>query len=132
MIIAIDFDGTIVDHQYPDIGDEVPGAIETIKALALAGHQLILYTMRSDKPEAKEFTLTAAIEFCQWRGVIFNAVNVNPQQKEWTASPKVYAQIYIDDAALGCPIRENPRMGGRPYVDWHAVGRLLRKRGALP
>lgn len=115
-IIAIDFDGTIVDHRYPDIGAAVPGAISYLKQFQEAGAKLILWTMRSGQ------TLHEAIAYCKGNGVEFWGINENPDQKEWTESPKAYAQIYIDDAAFGCPLRENPRAGGRPYVDWDIVG----------
>ena len=52
-------------------------------------------------------------------------VNENPTQKEWTASPKVYAQIYIDDCAFGCPLKMDPAIGDKPFVDWTAVEKNL-------
>jgi len=129
MIIAIDFDGTIVEHIFPEIGEEVPGAISTLKKLLKGGHKLILWTMRSDvvapKSENPEINatpgkyLTEAVEWCRERGIEFWGVNENPEQKNWTSSPKVYAHIYIDDAALGCPLIHPEK--GRSYVDWEAV-----------
>jgi hydroxymethylpyrimidine pyrophosphatase-like HAD family hydrolase len=116
LIVAIDFDGTIVDHRYPDVGPEVPGAIRWMKSLQEAGAKLILWTMRDGE------TLAEAVAFCRGKGVEFWDVNANPGQRSWTQSPKVYAHIYIDDAAFGCPLRENPRAGGRPFVDWDTVG----------
>lgn len=115
MQIAVDFDGTIVAHEFPEIGAPVPGALETLRWLREEGHVLYLWTMRSGE------SLQAAVDWLAGHGITFNAVNQNPMQQTWTASPKLYAQIYIDDAALGCPLRENPKMGGRPYVDWDAV-----------
>lgn len=122
MIICVDFDGTIVDHRYPDIGNPVPDAFYWIKEFQLAGAKVILYTMRSDGRKEDGDTLKAAVDFCEKLGVTFWGVNNNPEQKAWTDSPKVYANLYIDDAAFGCPLRENPRMGSRPYVDWSIVG----------
>ena len=131
MIIAIDFDGTIVDHRFPDIGAEVPGAIAALREFQEAGARLILWTMRSDmvapnkrSPEghsADRNYLTEAVEFCRARGVTFWGVNANPEQADWTGSPKQYAHLYIDDAAFGCPLRDHPRMGSRPCVDWERV-----------
>lgn len=121
MIIAIDFDGTLVDHRFPDIGDEVAGAFEWLKRFQEAGAKLILWTMRSDSQECGP-VLTQAVEFCRSRGVEFWSVNGNPQQSSWTQSPKCYAHIYVDDAAFGCPLREFPRSGSRPVVDWELVG----------
>ena len=120
MIIAIDFDGTIVDHRYPDIGNEVPGAIKWIKAFQEAGAKIFLWTMRSDG-DSEGDVLTQAVEWCRDRGLEFWGVNENPGQN-WSISKKQYAHVYIDDAAYGCPLRENVRMGGKPYVDWEVVG----------
>lgn len=121
MNVAVDFDGTIADHVFPDIGKPVPGAFKWLKRLQKAGARLILWTMRSDGQKHGD-VLTAAVEFCREHGIEFFGVNGNPEQATWTTSPKAYAQVYIDDAAFGCPLRENPRAGGRPYVDWEQVG----------
>lgn len=120
MIIAIDFDGTIADHIYPDCGEPVPGAIEWIKKFIEAGAKIILWTMRSDHIHGP--TLTDAIQFCNDNGIELFGVNNNPFQSDWTTSPKAYANLYIDDLAFGCPLKENPRYGGQPYVDWDIVG----------
>lgn len=131
MKIAIDFDGTIADHRYPDIGAPVPGAFLWLKRFQEAGAKLILYTMRSDSPKDGP-TLTQAVDFCRRNGVEFFGVNTDPGQSSWTSSPKAYAQIYIDDAALGCPLRENSRAGGRPMVDWEIVGPAVMKELERP
>lgn len=124
MIIAVDFDGTIVEHDYPNIGRPVPGAIRTLRELALHEHNLILWTMRSDT------TLQEAVSYLSDAGIKLWGVNSNPTQGTWTNSPKQYAQIYIDDAALGCPlIRKSSK---RAYVDWDAVRKHLVEMGALP
>lgn len=119
--IAVDFDGTICDHVFPDIGKPVPGAFEWLAKFQEAGARLILFTMRSDGQQNGD-VLTHAVEFCRENGIEFFGVNRNPEQDTWTDSPKAYAHVYIDDAAFGCPLRDNPRAGGRPYVDWDAVG----------
>lgn len=115
-IIAVDFDGTIVDHQYPEVGGPVPGAIKWLREFQMSGASLILWTMRSGEE------LDTAVDYCRACGVTFWGVNRNPGQHMWTDSPKAYAHAYIDDAAFGCPLRENPRSGGRPWVDWDQVG----------
>lgn len=120
-IIAVDFDGTIVDHMYPKIGNEVPGAFRWLKELQKY-FKLILLTMRSDNE------LEEAVKYCKDNGVEFWSINDNPDQKSWTTSRKVYAHFYIDDAGIGCPLRENPRMNGRPYVNWDIVGEILLKK----
>ncbi len=114
MDIAIDFDGTIVKHEFPRMGDVLPKAFEWMKKFEDAGARLLLNTMRSDE------YLNAAVECCRENGIEFFGVNHNPEQDSWTSSPKVYAQLYIDDAAFGCPLVHEA--GSRPYVDWDIVG----------
>ena len=69
MIIAVDFDGTIVEHKYPEIGRELPFAIETLKKLQQERHRLILWSVREGK------LLQEAVDFCRERGLEFYAVN---------------------------------------------------------
>jgi len=97
MIIAVDFDGTIVEHKYPAIGRIRPFAFETLKALQSKKHQLILWSHRS----AGE--LEAAVIFCREQGLEFYAVNKNCPEEEWNAndSRKILADVYIDDRNLG-------------------------------
>lgn len=128
MIIAVDFDGTIVEHRFPDIGSPVPGAFAWMKRFQELGAKLILWTMRSDGREQRhggepgDF-LANAVEFCRKNGVEFLSHNSNPSQVSWTDSPKCYAHAYIDDAAVGCPMRV---MGsGRSVVDWDKVGPIV-------
>ena len=100
MIIAVDFDGTIVTHKYPAMGKVIPFAIKTLKLLQKKGHKLILWTYRSGKD------LDKALEFCKKRGLTFYAVNNNFDGEEFdnTYSRKIYADIYIDDRnLLGLP-----------------------------
>lgn len=125
IVVAVDFDATCVDHRYPDRGRSVPGAARVLRRLTGAGHRLILLTMRSGP------TLDAAVEWFHGLDIPLWAVNENPEQKTWTESPKVYANLYIDDAALGCPLVE---LGGfkRPCVDWEEVERILEARGLIP
>ena len=120
MIIAIDFDGTIVKHEYPNIGEEVSRAIFWIKKFQEEGAKIILYTMRSDEK------LQAAVNYCEKNGIDLWGVNKNPDQYKWTNSNKVYAHAYIDDAAFGCPLI-SPRKG-RPYADWQKIGPDMMKK----
>lgn len=124
MVIAIDFDGTCVEHDYPAIGMEVEGAVDTLRALNKRGHRLILYTMRSGEK------LEAALKWFKDRKITLWAVNRNPEQEEWTESPKVYADIYIDDSALGCPIMFIDGVR-RPVVKWAKVRTQLEFDGVL-
>lgn len=118
LIIAVDFDGTCVEHDYPAVGLDVEGAAETLRALNKRGHRLILYTMRSG---AK---LEAAQRWFKQHNIELWSVNRNPEQEEWTESPKVYAHYYIDDSALGCPIMFIDGVR-RPVVNWAKVREQL-------
>ena len=97
MIIAVDFDGTIIEHRYPQIGKEKLLAFETLKALQKQGHLLILWTFRSGKE------LDEAVEFCANHGLEFYAVNKNfPEEKfDESISRKINADVYIDDRNVG-------------------------------
>jgi len=97
LIIAIDFDGTIVEHRYPAIGRTRPLAFQTLKALQANGHRLILWSHRAGKK------LEEAVNFCSAHGVEFYAVNKNFPEEIWegTDSRKILADIYIDDRNLG-------------------------------
>ena len=119
MEICIDFDGTCVTHEYPRVGRDI-GAVPVLKALVAKGHHIILFTMRSG------YTLLAAENWFQMHGIPLYGVNINPTQSRWTASPKAYGQLYIDDAALGIPLIDNGV--DRLYVDWEGVAELLEKQ----
>ena len=108
MIIAVDFDGTIVEHRYPDIGREKPFAIETLKKLAEEQHRLILWTVRKGK------LLQEAVEFCRTRGLDFYAVNRNFPEENEPEERKLRADLWIDDRNLG----------GLP--DWGTIYRMIR------
>ena len=123
LVIGIDFDGTVVKHKYPEIGDPLEGAIEVLEELMEAGHKLILTTMRSDE------RLAEAVEYLEANGIELWAVNKNRTQHHWTTSPKVFCHLIIDDTALGCPLVIHDR--NRPYVDWAEVRELLVEREIL-
>lgn len=120
MYICVDFDGTIVDHRFPEIGIPVPDAIKWLKRIHNAGGKIILYTMRSDG-KMMGTLLTDAVNYLRSEGVELFGVNKNPTQESWTSSPKAYGEIYIDDAAFGCPLIK-PKGFARPCVDWKKVG----------
>ncbi len=125
LVIAVDFDGTIAQHVFPKIGEPVFGAFAWMRKFQDAGAKLILYTMRSDGQNAGN-VLSEAVEFCRKNGIEFWGINSNPEQLEWTTSPKAYAHYYIDDAAIGCPLIY-PKVG-KPYVDWTIVGPIVFKK----
>ena len=120
MFIGLDFDGTVVDHRYPDIGEPVPGAIKWLKRLQQSGARIILFTMRSNNSDTGNL-LGEAVKYLEKNGIRLYGINKNPDQDEWTSSPKVYANVYIDDSAFGCPLVQ-PKGFSRPCVDWKVVG----------
>lgn len=139
MDIVIDFDGTCVTHEFPNVGKEI-GAVPILKKLVDKGHRLILFTMRSDvvdvpSPELPgKFTgnfLSDAIIWFREREILLYGIQSNPIQKSWTTSPKAYGQLYIDDAALGCPLIFDSNYSEKPYVDWYGVEKILIERGIL-
>jgi hydroxymethylpyrimidine pyrophosphatase-like HAD family hydrolase len=109
MKIAVDFDGTIVDHEYPKIGKTKLFAFETLKALQKRGDLLILWTFRSGKE------LQDAVEFCKQNGVEFYAVNKNYPEEIYddSISRKIEADIFIDDRNVG------------GFLGWSKIWQLL-------
>lgn len=98
MKIAVDFDGTIVEHKYPEIGKTILFAFEALKELEKRGHNLVLWTFRSGEK------LYEAVEFCKENGIEFYAVNKSyPEEKfnEAKISRKIDADIFIDDRNIG-------------------------------
>jgi hypothetical protein len=121
MIIGIDFDGTCVTHEYPNVGKDI-GAVPILKALTKAGNQLILFTMRSDE------TLNDAVKWFEQHDIPLWGVNENPEQHTWTSSPKPHCNLFIDDAGLGCPLIFDKKMSHRPFVDWEKVVEMLQRK----
>jgi hypothetical protein len=96
MIIAVDFDGTIVEHKYPEMGKPIPFAIETLLKLQKEKHILILWTVREGR------LLNEALEYCARQGLYFYAANANyPEEDRSKASRKLSADLFIDDRNLG-------------------------------
>ncbi len=96
--IAVDFDGTIVEHRYPEIGKEILFAFDTLKALQKQKHQLILWTYRSGKE------LDEAVEYCRENGIEFYAINNSYPEEEFDedfSSRKIEADLFIDDRNIG-------------------------------
>ena len=133
--INIDFDGTCVTHDFPRVGKEI-GAVPVLKRLVENGHQLILFTMRSDRKDKKETNdptiqdvtgefLTDAVNWFKKNNIPLYGIQTNPTQHNWTTSPKSYAELMIDDSSLGCPLRYDLQVSERPFVDWKAVEEAL-------
>lgn len=95
--IAVDFDGTIVDHEYPGIGKEKLFAFQTLKEFERMGARLILWTFRTGKE------LDEAVEYCRKNGIEFYAVNKNYPEEVFdeTISRKIDADVFIDDKIVG-------------------------------
>jgi hypothetical protein len=140
MEILIDFDGTVVTHEFPNIGKDV-GAVPVLKRLIEKGHKLILFTMRSDIENPASDNplivnqsgnyLTQAVKWFEDNGIELYGVNTNPTQHKWTTSPKAYGQLIIDDIGLGIPLCSVPSYSSRPFVHWSLVEDLLEERGIL-
>lgn len=113
MIIAVDFDGTIVEHKYPAIGKEIPFATATLRQLIKDGHRLILWSVREGE------LLDEAVKWCAERGVRFHAVNCdldedsNDKNGGKHFSRKLKAHLFIDDR----------NVGGLP--DWGAIYQMV-------
>ena len=122
-IIAVDFDGTVVTHAYPEIGEDA-GAVPVLRELTGNGCRLILYTMRHGA------LLTEAVEW--FRAARHPALRRErePRAARWTSSPKIHADLYIDDSNLGCPLRfaEGEK---RPVADWTRIREQLVREGFL-
>jgi hypothetical protein len=114
MIIAVDFDGTCVEHQYPNIGQAAPQAVETLRELVAAGHKLILWTVRDGKQ------LCEAVAWFRDNGIALWGANKNPEQPG--SSPKAHADLFIDDLAFGMPMT-TPEGFAKPVVDWAVIRR---------
>ena len=98
MKIAVDFDGTIVEHEYPKIGKEMAFAFTTLKELQKQGHHIVLWTFRSGKE------LDEAVEYCRKNGLEFFAINESETNEGFdseTMSRKIDADIFIDDRNIG-------------------------------
>lgn len=113
MTIAVDFDGTIVEHAYPKIGKEMPFATETLRQLIQDRHKLVLWTVRENE------LLQEAIDWCKERGVEFYAINRDYPEEEREKnnhfSRKLKVDIWIDDRNIG----------GLP--DWGTIYRMIRE-----
>lgn len=113
MTIAVDFDGTIVEHRYPEIGEELPFATDVLRRLINDRHKLVLWTVRNGE------LLQQAVDWCRERGVEFYAVNSSSSamfddgdDPEFSAKPN--ADIFIDDRNIG----------GLP--DWTTIYKIIK------
>ncbi|GHV58495.1 hypothetical protein FACS1894182_11070 [Bacteroidia bacterium] len=111
MTIAVDFDGTIVEHEYPKIGKPIPFALDVLRKLQQEEHhKLVLWTMREGR------LLQDAVDYCEQNGVHFYAYNKNyPEEEFKDGDPrKIAADIYIDDRNIG------------GLLDWGTIYKILK------
>lgn len=127
MDILIDFDSTCVLHKNPGVGQDIKGAQDVLMELVDNGHNLILFTMRSDNDTG----LQDAITWFRERGIKLHGVQSNPGQEKWTSSPKAYGHLIIDDTGLGIPLINNEFISERPFVDWKRARQMLIDRGFI-
>lgn len=127
-VLGIDFDGTCVTHEFPFIGKDI-GAVPILKKIVEAGNKLVLFTMRSDGDRGS--FLKESLEWFEKNEIPLWGIQKNPTQDTWTSSPKAYCQIYIDDAALGCPLKKDPYISSKPFVNWERVEEMLNEMGVL-
>lgn len=133
MVLGLDYDGTVTEDCFPNIGPELPGAVDTLRWLNSKGVKIILYTMRSHQQgldpetgklgEVKEgmtSVLQDAIDWFKEKGINLWAVNYNPDQT-WSNSRKIFCDYYLDDRNIGTPLDSNGS------VDWVRVRVLLEK-----
>jgi hydroxymethylpyrimidine pyrophosphatase-like HAD family hydrolase len=116
MIIAVDFDGTIVEHRYPKIGKEILFAFATLNELQKQGHQLILWTYRAG------IELDQAVEFCRLNGIEFYAINESYPGERFdskTVSRKINADIFIDDRNIG------------GFPGWSEIWKMMNQNSAI-
>jgi len=143
MLIAIDFDGTCVTHNFPQVGKDI-GAISVLKLLVEHKHQLILWTMRANQEKPDDITqqhfdlikqntnyLDHAVNWFKENDIPLWGIQRNPDQDTWSKSPKAYAQMYIDDAALGCPLKYDYNLSNRPFADWSEIKKDLFYKGII-
>ena len=141
MDILIDFDGTCIVHDFPNVDKYDIGAVSVLQDLVKQGHNLILFTMRSNRTVAnptkdktiKDITgnfLDDAVNWFKENEIPLFGIQTHPNQYRWTTSPKAYGQMMIDDSALGCPLVFDKNFD-RPYVDWVEVRRLLTEMNIL-
>jgi len=153
MVIGVDFDNTICVDEWPEIGEPIPGAIETLKELKERGHTIILYTQRNDgyyiycselveyrdnhgnKSDTTVDLLSPVLEFLSKKGLVFDYVNENPiwESEKHDHGRKVYFDVLIDDHNAGIKRKmiKNSKGDWCETVDWKALRDWLVSEGIL-
>jgi len=122
MDFGLDFDGSCVTNDYPKIGQDI-GAVPVLKKLIENNHRLILFTIRSNFNGKTD--LDAAVEWFKNNDIPLYGINENPTQANWNSSPKIFADFYIDDLAVGCPLKLDRKLSLNPFIDWKIMEQWL-------
>lgn len=128
LYIAVDFDGTCVTHEFPEIGKDI-GAQKVLKRLVTSGHKLILNTMRGNlvsrlNPTGRNH-IAEAIQWFKDNNIPIVAVYKHPTQTHWTNSYKCHADLYIDDRNVCMPKIHDITICETPFVDWPTLEQWL-------
>lgn len=149
-VICVNFDDTICLNDWPNIGAEIPFAIDVLKRLAENGHKLILHTQRDENypicsKELKKYAqevennesatyvdiLTPAIEFCEERGLEFYDVNTNSNWEDYTGDEcrRVYCDFFIDSRAIASQLLKFTTKRGKEYkfINWFKLDEICLK-----
>lgn len=118
--IAVDFDGTCVYHDYPSVGNDIPGAVRVLNRLKAEGHRLFLWTRRGGKG------LADAADWFVRKGIKLDGHQANVYQASY---PKIGCDLFIDDAAVGAPLKSDGHQ--YDYIDWDAVELWLEQNNIL-
>jgi hypothetical protein len=132
LVIGLDFDGTCVTHDYPEIGKDI-GAVPVLKQILANGHKLMLWTMRGNKSQKERQTLSEAVDWLKENDIQLWGINNNPTQTAsgWSNSHKQHANLYIDDAALGAPLKVDLELSPTPFIDWVKVEEMLKENNII-
>lgn len=139
-IIAVDYDQTIRAGNFPFVYHDL-GAIPILKRLIEKGHKIILWTLRSNRIDKTENCLglepmngtylDEAVEYLIQNGVELYGINEHPYQKQLTDSPKVWADLFLDDRSLNFPTIVDKSISEEPFADWKKIEELLIEKGLL-
>ncbi len=123
-VLSVDFDGTLVENEYPHMGKPCEGAVEFIRELIGLGWKIILETLRTDNE------LNQAVVYCNQNYIDLWGINENPDQDKWNKSVKIYSTLKIDDRNVGIPLKIGSN--GKPCVDWAKTRNLFVQWEVLP
>jgi hypothetical protein len=133
MLIYLDFDGTVVEHAYPQIGADNPRALQVIRRLQDAGHQIILNTYRADLNDG---SLQEAINYLQHPGRNLLPISehtplkINPPNWNWEQTVKDNT-LFIDDVSSGTPMIPNVQLPFGQQVDWKTLESWFEEKGVI-